>query len=85
MPSCGSGSLLVAHGVPFNGIKVFSATMVSQRETLGEIVTSWIAAHPQCKVTEFVITQSSDSQFHCVTVTILYAERVTSGARSIAT
>lgn len=30
----------------FNGVKVFSATMVEQRLRLGETVTEWIAAHP---------------------------------------
>jgi hypothetical protein len=55
--------------------------MVAQRATLGEVVTSWITTHPQNTVTEFVVTQSSDSQFHCITVTVLYAQPVARSAR----
>jgi hypothetical protein len=54
-------------GIPFNGVKIFSATMIADRAQLGEKVTGWIAAHPGI-VTEMVVTQSSDSEFHCVAV-----------------
>lgn len=30
----------------FNGVKVFSPTMVNDRAKLGEPVTEWIASHP---------------------------------------
>lgn len=59
---------------PFNGVKVFSATMFADRERLGDRVTEWIAAHPHCQVTEMVVTQSSDASFHCVAISVFYFE-----------
>ena len=67
-----SGSLVVRSDLRFNGIKVFSATMVAIRDQLGETVTAWMAAHPDYKVTEFVVTQSSDEAFHCIAITVFY-------------
>ena len=69
-----SGQLVVRRDVKFNGVKVFSATMVADREQLGEKVTAWMAAHPQLKVTDMVITQSSDEAFHCIAITVFYWE-----------
>ena len=60
----------------FNGVKVFSATMVADRSGLGEKVTDWMAKHPQYAITEIVVTQSSDAQFHCVALTIFYWEQL---------
>lgn len=59
----------------FNGLKVFSATMYEPRQRLGETVTEWIAAHPDLTIVDIVQTQSSDSSFHCLSVTVFYAER----------
>jgi hypothetical protein len=67
---------VLAATVPFNGVKVFSATMAQQRDRLGEMVTEWIAGHPQCQVTDLVVTQSSDAEFHCITITIFYRDPV---------
>jgi hypothetical protein len=60
----------------FSGVKVFSATMFEQRQHLGEVVTAWIAAHPELSIVDIVQTQSSDSAFHCISVTVFYTERV---------
>jgi hypothetical protein len=68
------GSLTLRKDVLFNGVKVFSATMVADREQLGEKVTAWIAANPNKKVTDIVITQSSDEAFHCIALTVFYWE-----------
>ena len=62
----------------FNGVKVFSATMFAARDQLGETVTAWLAANPNLIPTDFVVTQSSDSQFHCIVITVFYWERLTS-------
>ncbi|HEX4419453.1 MAG TPA: hypothetical protein VH165_16185 [Kofleriaceae bacterium] len=72
-----SAGLVVRPDLVFNGVKVFSATMFQPREQLGETVTAWMTNNPQLTVTEFVVTQSSDSQFHCVAITVFYWERVT--------
>jgi hypothetical protein len=69
-----SGQLVVRKDVKFNGVKVFSATMVADRDQLGEKVTAWIAAHPEKKVTDLVVTQSSDEAFHCIAITVFYWE-----------
>ena len=68
------GSLTLRKDVRFNGVKVFSATMVADRDQLGEKVTSWIASNPNKKVTDIVITQSSDEAFHCIAITVFYWE-----------
>ena len=56
----------------FTGVKVFSATKAKKRKELGEKVTHWLAANPNCAVQEKVVTQSSDREFHCLTITIFY-------------
>jgi hypothetical protein len=69
-----TGSLVVRKDVKFNGIKIFSATMVADREQLGEKITSWMSSHPHCQPCEFVVTQSSDEAFHCIAITLFYYE-----------
>ena len=36
----------------FNGVKVFSATMVSERDKLGDKVTDWLEENPKIDVRE---------------------------------
>jgi len=69
-----TGHITVRKDLKFNGLKIFSATMVADRDQLGEKVTNWIAANPQCKLTELVVTQSSDQAFHCVAITVFFHE-----------
>lgn len=69
-----SGSITLRKDVKFNGVKVFSATMVADREQLGEKVTDWIAKNPHKQVTDMVITQSSDEAFHCIAITVFFRE-----------
>lgn len=70
-----SGQLTFRRDLKFNSVKVFSATMVADRDQLGEKVTSWLSANSQCKVTDVVVTQSSDDEFHCIAITVFYWER----------
>ena len=56
----------------FTGVKVFSATKQLDRNALGEMVTDWLHAHPGIEVVDKVVTQSSDSEFHCLTITLFY-------------
>ena len=58
--------------VNFTGVKVFSATKAREREELGELVTQWIRTHPEAKIIDKIVTQSSDREFHCLTITIFY-------------
>jgi len=57
----------------FTGVKVFSATKAREREELGENVTRWIRANPGVQVTDKIVTQSSDREFHCLTITLFYS------------
>jgi hypothetical protein len=63
---------VVAEGSVFDGVKVFSATKAREREELGETITKWLAEHPQYKVVDRIVTQSSDNEFHCLTITIFF-------------
>lgn len=59
----------------FTGVKIFSATMVADRERLGERVTEWIASRPKgFKLVDIVVTQSSDDAFHMIAMTVFYSE-----------
>lgn len=60
---------------PFDGVKVFSATMSAERARLGEKVTEWIAANPKLTVVEVVVTQSSDADFHCIAITVFFRDQ----------
>jgi hypothetical protein len=57
------------------GVKVFSATKAKERDLLGESITEWIRTHPQLDIIDKIVTQSSDSEFHCLTITLFYRVR----------
>lgn len=57
----------------FDGVKVFSATKARERDQLGETITDWIRKNPKKEIIDKVITQSSDSEFHCLTITLFYS------------
>jgi len=60
--------------VNFTGVKVFSATKAKEREELGEHVTRWIRDNPHARIIDKIVTQSSDREFHCLTITIFYED-----------
>lgn len=60
----------------FNGVKVFSATMKNDRERLGDDVTEWLRRHPGIEIIDKIVTQSSDSEFHCIAITLFYLQPV---------
>jgi len=62
-------------GVRFTGVKVFSATKAKEREELGESVTRWLRSNADLEVVERVVTQSSDNEFHCLTIVLFYREK----------
>jgi hypothetical protein len=57
------------------GVKVFSATKAKERELLGEIITDWIRSNPHYDIVDKIVTQSSDSEFHCLTITLFYKSK----------
>ncbi len=65
-------NVVVRPGVLFDAVKVFAATKFTERASLGETVTAWIAEHPEHKITEIAVRQSSDAEFHCVTLIVFY-------------
>jgi hypothetical protein len=56
----------------YDGVKVFSSTMVKQRERMGEDLMVWLGAHPECVPVNTVVRQSSDSRFHCLTIVVFW-------------
>lgn len=60
----------------FDGLKVFSATKAKERDELGEKITEWLTRNPEVVVVDKTITQSSDSEFHCLTITLFYQGKV---------
>jgi hypothetical protein len=62
----------------FNGVKVFCATMVHQRQSLGDVVTSWLEearrTRPGFELVDMQMRQSSDEAFHCISCVIFYKE-----------
>jgi hypothetical protein len=62
----------------FNGVKVFAATMFRDREQLGDRVTHWLREHPEFEMVDMIVTQSSDAEFHCITITVFYSEAIAS-------
>lgn len=56
----------------FDGVKVFSATKARDRINLGDRMTDWLGGHPEVDVVDTVVTQSSDKEFHCLSITLFY-------------
>ncbi len=56
----------------YDAMKVFSATKAKEREELGEVLTRWINAHPGIQIVDTVVRQSSDSEYHCLSILVFY-------------
>lgn len=59
----------------FTGVKVFSTTLARDREVMGENITKWLKDNPNVEVIDKEVTQSSDKEFHCLTVTLFYRQK----------
>jgi len=59
----------------FTGVKVFSATKAKEREELGEHITDWLYRHPEVQVENYSVTQSSDQEFHCLTIILFFKQK----------
>jgi len=57
------------------GIKVFSTTLARDREMMGETITKWLKENPNADIVDKVVTQSSDKEFHCLTITLFYRQK----------
>jgi hypothetical protein len=58
----------------FTGVKVFSATKAREREELGESVSRWLQANADLEIVDRVVAQSSDNEFHCLTIVLFYRQ-----------
>jgi len=56
------------------GVKIFSTTLARDREVLGETITRWLGEHPGIEILDKQVRQSSDREFHCLTVTLFYRD-----------
>jgi hypothetical protein len=56
----------------FTGVKVFSATKAKEREELGDQVTRWLRANGDLEIVDRTVIQSSDNEFHCLTIVLFY-------------
>lgn len=68
------GLARIGDNTRFDGVKVFSATMVADRGQLGEKVTAWLRQHPDYELADVIVTQSSDASFHCIAITVFYRD-----------
>jgi len=61
--------------VAFTGMKIFSTTLARDREQMSDNITRWLHDNPQLEIVDKIVTQSSDKEFHCLTITLFYRER----------
>lgn len=53
----------------FDTVKVFSATKYKDRDELGSRATEWLRAEGRAfRITDCKVLQSSDSEYHCLTL-----------------
>ena len=58
----------------YTSVKVFTATKANERQSLGEVMTAWLET-ANVVVIDTVVRQSSDNQFHCLSVLVFYRDR----------
>ncbi|KFA93327.1 hypothetical protein [Archangium violaceum] len=61
--------------INFTGVKVFSTTLARDRENMGENITKWLKENSSLEVVDKIVTQSSDKEFHCLTITLFYRHK----------
>jgi hypothetical protein len=59
----------------FTAVKVFSATKAKDREELGETITRWLRSNGDVEVVDRVVSQSSDNEFHCLSIVLFYRQK----------
>ncbi len=59
----------------FNAIKVFSTTLARDREAMGDVITKWLKDNSGIEIVDKEVTQSSDKEFHCLSVTLFYRSK----------
>ncbi|MCL2011371.1 MAG: hypothetical protein FWG75_01075 [Cystobacterineae bacterium] len=59
----------------FTGVKVFSATKAKEREGLGDNISRWMKTNPDLQIVDREVRQSSDNEFHCLSIILFYKKR----------
>lgn len=54
----------------YNVVKTFSANVSKKRSALGDEVTKWIKENKDLVMVDAVVRQSSDREFHCITIVL---------------
>jgi hypothetical protein len=67
-----TGTSLADSADMVSGVKVFTATKARDREALGDHVTQWLRDNPKARIVDKIVTQSSDREFHCLTITLFF-------------
>lgn len=65
----------MAAPIQFTGVKVFSTTLARDRENMGENITKWLKENQSLEIVDREVTQSSDKEFHCLTITLFYRHK----------
>lgn len=68
--------------MPFDSVKVFSATMAEDRRFLGEKVSAWLQAMRGIEIHEIEVKQSSDASFHCISIIVFYTRAIHARTRT---
>ena len=57
-------------------VEVFTATKSSERRGLGEEVTRWLLDYRKRggRIIDKIVTQSSDNEFHCLSITLFCSD-----------
>jgi folate-dependent tRNA-U54 methylase TrmFO/GidA len=65
----------MAGATNFTGVKVFSTTLARDREAMGENITRWLKENSGVEIVDKEVTQSSDKEFHCLSITLFYRHK----------
>ncbi len=68
--------MIEVRAMRFTGVKVFSATKAREREDLGDSISRWLQANSDLEIVDRVVAQSSDNEFHCLTIVLFYRQAV---------
>ena len=61
--------------IPFTGVKIFSTTLARDRDALSERITRWITENPGLEIVDELVRQSSDKEFHCLSILLFYRDQ----------
>jgi hypothetical protein len=74
MHGAARGSSKTVMDGPISVVKVFSVTKARDRDQIGERVGAWLRTNPHLEVRKAVVSLSSDSAFHCLSLVLICFE-----------